>query len=488
MVPNLSIEEVERYVERGEKGKARLRSGDDKGAEKAFREQIAIFPPNPEPYVSLALLEAGRGNQAAALDHLHDAVLRGFVDLRSIERAEAWSRMDRSHRFLLLQEVTALIDEMEEEFVDWNSFRVSSAPDELAAVMDGYQALTKRIDMMEPALGERLTGLWGRVAHRAAAFLLEAWIKEHPEAPNLREAVGQLMTFYASGPLLEWRLVPPDAATRLLAAANLSLGRFPESETRPTALAARGLARNAWRDADGRLQSDAEQDIRRSLEDVIANHQGSPVYATAVIGMILTDLDTGRTEAAATRYRQFRADHSGEPTVLDQVQGGLGPLALRLGGVPDFRAATLDGGSVESEAIRGKVTVIDFWATWCPPCIEGFSTLQRIEDKYGDDVTLLGVNLDWAEDYPLENLQEWVASRKVPGRHLWDGQSWESELVRAFGVREIPFTVVVGSDGEVLAVNEHGKQLQKAVQAAVRDETKRRRGGVDQSAGLTGQK
>ena len=95
-------------------------------------------------------------------------------------------------------------------------------------------------------------------------------------------------------------------------------------------------------------------------------------------------------------------------------------------------------------------------------------------DRYGDEVQLLGVNLDWADDLPQADLESWISNREVPGRQLWDGRSWESEIVRAFGVREIPFTVVVGSDGEVLAVNEHGKRLQKAVQAAVREGSKSR--------------
>jgi thiol-disulfide isomerase/thioredoxin len=479
-LPDLTLAEVERYVERGEKGDQRLRDGDTEGARRAYEEQLSIFPPNPQPFVSLALLEAGRGEREAALDYLHEAVVRGYVDLRSIERAEAWSRMGRSQRFQLLQDATALIVEMEDEFVDWSSFRVSRVPDSLTQVLDGYRDLTGRIEMMAPALGPRLTRLWTLVARRAAAYLLEAWIEAHPESPDIEEAVGRLMTLYALGPLLEWKRIPPDAATRLLATANLSLRRFPQSRTRPTALVARGLARNAWRDGDGKLLPDAQKDIRSSLEEVVADHDGSPVYATAVVGLIRTDQDTGQEEAARQRYRRFRAERASDPGLLQQVQDGLGPDALILGGVPDFEATALDGSAVGSEAIRDKVTVIDFWATWCAPCVDGFATLERIRNKHGDDVLLLGVSLDWAEDLPREDLQAWIAGRDVPGRHLWDGRSWDSTLVRDFGVREIPFTVVVGSDGEVLAVNEHGKSLQKAVQAAVRD--------GDRASGGSGQK
>jgi len=488
ILPVLTPEEVGRYVELGETGHERLRNGDDEGAARAFRGQIAIFPPNPAPYVSLAILEAGRGDRGAAMDNLREAVIRGFIDLRSIELAEAWSGMNRTQDFLLLQEATSLIVETEREWVDWDSFRVSRTPDALAEVLEGYRALDARLDMMAPALGERLTRLWRRVALRAAAFLLEAWIGAHPDAPDLQVAVGRLMSLYANGPLLEWKRVPPDAAGRLLAASNVLLGRFPDSESRPTALVARAMARNAWRDADGRLLADAERDVRKALDEVVANDGDSAVYPTAVVGLLLTDVDTGRMEQAATRYRRFRADRVDDPAVLERVQEGLGDLALRLGGLPDFSAPTLDGGSLEAEALRGRVTVIDFWATWCPPCIEGFSTLRRIEQRYPDEVRLVGINLDRAEDLPLEGLREWVAGREVPGRQLWDGRSWDSEVVRAFGVREIPFTVVVGSNGEILAVNEHGKRLQKAVQAVVRQSTRDRAGAVGGASGPPSEK
>jgi hypothetical protein len=100
------------------------------------------------------------------------------------------------------------------------------------------------------------------------------------------------------------------------------------------------------------------------------------------------------------------------------------------------------------------------------PCREQFPTLRRLGETFGDDVTLIGVNLDHAEEMSEEQLAEWVAREQVPGRQIHDGLGWDSELVRQFGVREIPFTVVADAAGEVLAVGAHGKQLLRVVQAA----------------------
>ena len=75
-MPNLTAEEVERYVALGRDGLDRLSSGDPVGAEAAFQGQIAIFPPNPEPYVSLAFLEAGRGDKKVQWRQLTRGVWR----------------------------------------------------------------------------------------------------------------------------------------------------------------------------------------------------------------------------------------------------------------------------------------------------------------------------------------------------------------------------------------------------------------------------
>jgi hypothetical protein len=99
--------------------------------------------------------------------------------------------------------------------------------------------------------------------------------------------------------------------------------------------------------------------------------------------------------------------------------------------------------------------------------VEEFDTMRRIAERHGDDVTLLGVNLDSSEELSSDDLRRWIAQREVRGEQLHDGRSWESELVESFGVKEIPFSVVVAPDGAVLAVNAHGKRLEKAVKAAL---------------------
>ena len=79
------------------------------------------------------------------------------------------------------------------------------------------------------------------------------------------------------------------------------------------------------------------------------------------------------------------------------------------------------------------------------------------------------MNLNDADELSVAELRDWIVREGVPGDQIHDGLSWDSELVRIFGVKEIPFNVVIGPDGDVLAVNQQGRELEKTVRAALRD-------------------
>ena len=466
-MPELSSGDVQRFVELGQTGRELMRKGDAPGAASAFLGQIAITPVNAEPYVSLALLEAARGEQQAALYYLRSAVLRGFTDLTAIERAEAWSSMRRGSGFLDLQDAIPALLEAERKWGDWSTFRARSAPPDLASALGEQTRLRERIDAMAPALGARNVRLWHRTIDRATAAALATYVEQRADAPDLEQALERLMAIYAGSPLLRWELLPPEAAGRLRKVADVALERFPESSLRSGALVCGALARFPERDRKGVLTPPALESIRASLDEVLSHDAESPFLALAAEGSVRAEAAAGRMDLAAARYRGFRESHASDHEVLARVRDELGEMALWAGGLPEFEGRTVDGATVDREALRGKIVVVDFWATWCAPCVEQLPTLRRISEKHAGEVLVLGVNLDRGEDLTVEALRAWVAREGVPGVQIHDGRSWESELVRLFGVKEIPFSVLAGADGTVLAVNAHGSALEKAVKSAI---------------------
>ncbi len=142
-------------------------------------------------------------------------------------------------------------------------------------------------------------------------------------------------------------------------------------------------------------------------------------------------------------------------------------LAVKAGDpAPDFKLMTLDGKEVTLASLKGKVVLLDFWATWCGPCKAAMPTIQKISEDYkSKDVVVLGVNTfeqkpDAAKDY--------LAKKKFTYGCLLKGD----ELAKAYGVTGIPTLVIIGKDGKVASTevgmsDESGAMLRKAIDAAL---------------------
>ena len=123
---------------------------------------------------------------------------------------------------------------------------------------------------------------------------------------DFEQALEPLMRFYAGGPLLRWDRLPAEACGRLDEVARVILDRFPNNPARPEALVSVALARYRDRDDDGRLRPQSAAAIRKHLEQVVTDHRDSAVFATAMVGLIRTDVETGNRDRAARRYDEFR--------------------------------------------------------------------------------------------------------------------------------------------------------------------------------------
>lgn len=457
----MSRQDVERFVALGEKGREHQKKGELLQAENAFRGQIAIFRGNADPFVSVALVAAQREDKKVALEEIRNAVVRGFTDLQRVERSEAWTSMKKNEEFLWLQDMVPQLLEIERAWGGWDAFIAGQAPPSVAQLLAGQERRRFAVEASAPAFGARLTRLWNRAIERSTAALLEAYVAQRPGAPDLRDALGRLMTIYGSGPAMRWASVPEVVAKRLGAVAKTTLEKFPESELRPGALVCSALARYTERDKKGVPTAEALASIRTSLAEVVEKFPDSPLALVAAEGLVRTEWAAGQPQRAAEVLSAYR-----DPQAL---RASLGVLALRVGGLPEFKAASLDGATLSNAELSGKVVVVDFWATWCKPCVEQMDTLRKIESKHGEKVVVLGVNLDRGDELEADALRAWIAHEKAPGRHIRDGEGWESEIVRAFGVKEIPFSVVVAADGRVTAVNEEGKALEKAVAGAMKE-------------------
>jgi thiol-disulfide isomerase/thioredoxin len=116
---------------------------------------------------------------------------------------------------------------------------------------------------------------------------------------------------------------------------------------------------------------------------------------------------------------------------------------------PEFTARDLSGLEVSLTALRGRPVLIDFWASWCPPCRDSAIALRRLADQYGDRLIIVGVSLD--ED--PRAFEAFVYNQHMPGRQISDGGPF-GRIGVLYGVpaASIPYSVLISPDGTVLSV------------------------------------
>jgi thiol-disulfide isomerase/thioredoxin len=141
---------------------------------------------------------------------------------------------------------------------------------------------------------------------------------------------------------------------------------------------------------------------------------------------------------------------SGMCFFLSGCGGGGRPEFVRVGKpAPEFQLHDLGGATVTLSQFRGKVVVLDFWATWCQPCRQSMPEMEKLQEKYSSNLTLLTINL--AE--PADQVRSFVANEKIRSRVLLD----ESGTVgNAYQTTAIPMQVVIDREGIVRKVSVGG--------------------------------
>lgn len=113
---------------------------------------------------------------------------------------------------------------------------------------------------------------------------------------------------------------------------------------------------------------------------------------------------------------------------------------------PSFKVKTLQGKTVSSSELKGTVVVLDFWATWCAPCIQKFPKLERLEEKYEDEPNLYVAGVNTSQDNSLNDVRTFLERHPVDINVLYDRNGTATEKL---GVGGIPHVVLLGKNGRL---------------------------------------
>lgn len=132
------------------------------------------------------------------------------------------------------------------------------------------------------------------------------------------------------------------------------------------------------------------------------------------------------------------------PASAREIPQGSGDLMANLDGLPapDFTLPTPDGKTVKLADLKGSVVLLDFWATWCPPCVRSLPEIAKIAQTRKDGVKVYAINLGEDKD----TVAAFLKTRKIDVPVLLDE---DENAGKSYGIRGIPTTIVIRPDGIV---------------------------------------
>jgi thiol-disulfide isomerase/thioredoxin len=122
-------------------------------------------------------------------------------------------------------------------------------------------------------------------------------------------------------------------------------------------------------------------------------------------------------------------------------------------------ADAIKGTTIRMADLKGKVVVVDFWATWCGPCVAEMPNMKKLYAQYKDKgVEFIGVSLDQPKEQGgLDALKKFVAENDIQWPQYYQGNYWQSEFSSKWGINAIPCVFIVDTEGNLHSTEARGK-------------------------------
>jgi len=309
----------------------------------------------------------------------------------------------------------------------------------------------------------------GRIAGREIAAL-ERFKREHPE-PALRYDADltalRAVTWLArmSAP---W-VVGRDQAIRI---AERIRQTYPDSSgAGEAALWSAKAGISAFHDAQGAITAaDAAQAVTKLIE-VADAYRGTEWEGQALAEAIWYENQATSRDLVRIRplVDRLLASKQEDLRGLERAYE-VNEIVLLVGGARPFTATDIDGRVWTLDSLRGKVALLDFWATWCGPCRQEIPGLVELTRAYRpEEFVILGISLDTLERMPLERFRPWLTENGMTWPQIYEGSGWDSVIARLYGIPAIPFPVLLDAQGKIAAAGPgaRGEALKEKVRTLV---------------------
>lgn len=195
-----------------------------------------------------------------------------------------------------------------------------------------------------------------------------------------------------------------------------------------------------------------------TVEVFVSKYPSSPVLPYIIIDRFINypNMEKAKSTYAALKPNAKKSLYGKELGEALRVAAKTG-----IGATPSFSLPDINGKDLSLASLKGKVVLVDFWASWCVPCRKENPNLVKAYAKYHDKgFEIVGISLDDKKTSWLKAIE----ADKLTWLHASDLKAWKSDLVLEYGIKSVPTSFLVDANGKIIAKDLRGDALEKKLE------------------------